>query len=259
MSVWWCCVSVWRFCFAHLPQETQTENGSLYPPFPNTNPGWTNTHLSPIATDNNFLRNPSSNGGSRTRLSGVSNDRERPTSQPEAASSPKPFYNRSPSDPARPSLPGNTIPRLQVSDDSVVSDDEDMTDDSITLRISEGDETTPFMRKQFSESGRFDTGVNSLSNYDDIESQTSGVDGEESRHIPVYCADVDKRYGRRCSETLSWNERGSPEQLVQQNGFDLEDNESYMCNHLEDNRVNFDNIYNLTNCDFQEDKPSTPV
>ena len=134
-----------------------------------------------------------------------------------------------------------------------------MTDESITLRISEGDETTPFMRKQFSESGRFDTGVNSLSNYDDIESQTSGVDEEELRHIPVYCADVDKRYGRRCSETLSWNERGSPEQLVQQNGFDLEDNESNMCNHLEDNRVNFDNIYNLTNCDFQEDKPSTPV
>lgn len=238
--------------------ETQTDDGCLYPPYPNANPDWPNSYLTPL--DNNFLRNPPSNRNSRTRLSGVSTERERPTSQPDTLSSPKPLYNRSPSDPTKPFNAVDNrvcdIPRLRVSDDSVGSDGEEVADDSTSLRISEDDERTPFVRKTFSESGRFEPGGNSINNDDETVSQSSCADDEELRRI--YCADDNGRYGRRCSETLSWNERGSPEQLVQQNCFNIEDP-----NYLKSNNctlpVTYDNIYNLNDSQFLDDKPPTPV
>ncbi|XP_061181913.1 pro-neuregulin-1, membrane-bound isoform-like isoform X1 [Saccostrea echinata] len=240
--------------------ETQTEEGSLYPPYPNANPGWSNAYIN--LQDNDFLRNSPGNRNSRTRLSGVSTERERPTSQPETMTSPKPIYNRSPSDPTRPSLPaehrGDIIPRLRVSEDSVGSDGEEDVDEITSLRISEDDERTPFVQKHLSESGRFSPDRNSLKNDDDTLSQRSScVDDEELRRI--YCADDNERYGRRCSETLSWNERGSPEQLDQQNCFNIEDPKylkSNNCAYLENNQDSFVNIYST---DILEDKPSTPV
>lgn len=239
--------------------ETQTDDGCLYPPYPNANPGWPNSYLNP--PDNDFLRNPPSNRNSRTRLSGVSTERERPTSQPDTSlSSPKPLYNRSPSDPTKPFNAADNrvcdIPRLRLSDDSVGSDGEEVADDSTSLRISEDDERTPFVRKTFSESGRFEPGGNSINNDDETVSQSSCADDEELRRI--YCADDNGRYGRRCSETLSWNERGSPEQPVQQNCFNIED-PNYLYSNNCTLPVTYDNIYNLNDSQFLDDKPPTPV
>ncbi|XP_056019379.1 pro-neuregulin-1, membrane-bound isoform-like isoform X3 [Ostrea edulis] len=242
--------------------ETQTEDGNLYQPFPNTNQGLSNAYLNPL--DSNFLRNPPANRNSRTRLSGVSMERERPTSQPETMMSPKPLYNRSPSDPTRPSLPtehrGDKIPRLFVSDESVGSDGEEGTEDDTSLRISEDDERTPFVRQDPSESGRFDPDQNYFKNDDDTLSQRSPCVDDELRRI--YCGDDNDRYDRRCSETLSWNERGSPEQCHQENCFNIEDPmyiKSSNCIDLKDNPVSFGNNYSLTNNDLLDDKPSTPV
>lgn len=240
-------------------KETQTDDGCLYPPYPNANPGWPNSYLNPL--DNDFLRNPPSNRNSRTRLSGVSTERERPTSQPDTSlSSPKPLYNRSPSDPTKPFNAADNrvcdIPRLRVSDDSVGSDGEEVADDSTSLRISEDDERTPFVRKTFSESGRFEPGGNSINNDDETVSQSSCADDEELRRI--YCADDNGQYGRRCSETLSWNERGSPEQPVQQNCFNIED-PNYLLSNNCTLPVTYDNIYNLNDSQFLDDKPPTPV
>jgi hypothetical protein len=114
------------------------------------------------------------------------------------------------------------------------------------------------MRKVPSESGRFDP--DDFKNDDDTLSQRSSCVDDELRRI--YCGDDNDRFGRRCSETLSWNERGSPEQLHQENCFNIEDPmyiKSNNCVDLKDNQESFGNNYSLADSDLLDDKPSTPV